>query len=71
MPWRKREAEIEILGKPAVATTFMRAASIALEGAKGYGDNAFKIELARRTIVRALTQAAKATPQLQSSKKII
>ena len=38
--------------------------------AKSYGHNAFKIDLARRAIVRALTQAARGTPQSQSNKKI-
>ena len=38
--------------------------------AKGFGHNTFKIDLARRTIVRALSQAARGTPQLQSNKKI-
>ena len=33
--------------------------------------NAFKIDLARRGIVRALTQAAHGTPQSQSNKKIV
>ena len=42
-----------------------------LRDAKGYAHNAFKIDLARRTIVRALTQAANGTPQVQSSKKIV
>ena len=41
-----------------------------LSGAKGFEHNAFKIELARRAIVRALTQAASGTPQSQSSKKV-
>ena len=41
-----------------------------LRDAKGFAHNTFKIELARRTIVRALTQAARGTPQSQSSKKI-
>ena len=41
-----------------------------LREAKGFGHNTFKIDLARRTIVRALTQAARGTPQLQSNKKI-
>ena len=37
---------------------------------KGFEHNAFKIELARRAIIRTLTQAANATPQIQSVKKI-
>ena len=44
--------------------TFARAADILLRDAKGFGHNAFKIELARRAIVRALTQAARGTPQI-------
>jgi xanthine dehydrogenase YagS FAD-binding subunit len=41
-----------------------------LHDAKGFEHNAFKIDLARRAIVRALTQAAAGTPQSQSNKKI-
>jgi xanthine dehydrogenase YagS FAD-binding subunit len=39
-----------------------------LREAKGCGHNNFKVELAQRTIVRALRQAAAATPQDQSDK---
>ena len=69
-PWRDKEAEAALRGQPANATTFARAADVFLRDAKGYGHNNFKIDLARRTIVRALTQAARGTPQVQSSKKI-
>jgi len=41
---------------------FRIAARAALAGAKPSGDNAFKIELAERIIVRALTSAAAGTP---------
>jgi len=41
-----------------------------LRDAKGFAHNAFKIGLARKVIVRALTQAARGTPQSQSDKKI-
>ena len=41
-----------------------------LREAKGFGHNTFKIELARRSIVRALSQAARGTPQSLSNKKI-
>jgi xanthine dehydrogenase YagS FAD-binding subunit len=41
-----------------------------LRDAKGFEHNAFKIDLARRAILRALTQAAAGTPQSQSNKKI-
>jgi xanthine dehydrogenase YagS FAD-binding subunit len=69
-PWRDKEAEAALRGQPANATTFARAADVLLRDAKSYGHNNFKIDLARRTIVRALTQAARGTPQVQSSKKI-
>ena len=49
---------------------FRRAADMLLRDAKGFAHNGFKIELARRAIVRALTQAARGTPQSQSHKKI-
>jgi xanthine dehydrogenase YagS FAD-binding subunit len=70
-PWRDPEAEAALRGRPAVAGTFERAAGVLLGDAKGYAHNTFKIDLARRCIVRALTQAARGTPQSQSSKKII
>lgn len=69
-PWRCPEAEAALKDQPAKPDVFANAASIALRDAKGFGHNTFKIELANRTIVRALTQAANGTPQSQSSKKI-
>jgi xanthine dehydrogenase YagS FAD-binding subunit len=69
-PWRDPEAEAVLRGQPANLATFTRVANIVLRDAKGYAHNAFKIDLARRCIVRALTQAARGTPQSQSSKKI-
>ena len=58
-PWHSPEAEHALVGKPANDETFNRAATLALAGAKGYKDNAFKIELAKQCIVRALNQATK------------
>jgi xanthine dehydrogenase YagS FAD-binding subunit len=69
-PWRDPNAEAALRGKTADHAAFAQAADIILRDAKGYAHNAFKIDLARRVIVRALTQAAKATPQSQSNKKI-
>ena len=57
-PWRATEAETFLAGRPATAESFRAAADAALAGAKGYQHNSFKIELARRTIVRALTTLA-------------
>ena len=69
-PWRKPEAEAALRGQPAKSDAFAQAAEILLRGAKGFAHNAFKIDLARRAILRTLTQAANGTPQIQSSKKI-
>jgi xanthine dehydrogenase YagS FAD-binding subunit len=69
-PWRNTRAEAALRGRPAGEATFAQAADLVLGEARGFGHNTFKIDLARRTIVRALTQAARGTPQLQSDKKI-
>jgi xanthine dehydrogenase YagS FAD-binding subunit len=53
-PWRSLEAEKALIGAPANADTYRKAAAIALAMAKPYQDNAFKVELAKRTLVRAL-----------------
>jgi xanthine dehydrogenase YagS FAD-binding subunit len=69
-PWRDTGVEAALAGQPASRATFVRAAGRLLRDAKGFAHNAFKIDLARRAIARALTQAARGTPQSQSSKKI-
>jgi len=61
-PWRARAAETALEGARAEPAVFRRAAEIALADAKPSGDNAFKIELARRVTARALAQAAAGTP---------
>ncbi len=57
-PWYSPEAEHALVGQAANEATFRKAAEIAMRGAKGYEHNAFKIELAKDCIVRALTVAA-------------
>jgi len=69
-PWRDPSAEALLSGQEANATTFAAAADAVLREAKGYAHNTFKIDLARRAVVRALTQAARATPQSQAIKGI-
>ena len=61
-PWRKPEAEALVMGKTATKENFRSVADNLLEGAIGYGNNTFKIELAHRAIIRALGQAAKLEP---------
>jgi len=62
-PWRARAAEELLTGARPGAAAFRRAAEAALADAKPSGENAFKIELARRIVVRALTLAAAGTPE--------
>jgi xanthine dehydrogenase YagS FAD-binding subunit len=69
-PWRDRAAEEQLRGKEPSKATFLRFAEDVLRESEGRGQNDFKIELARRTIVRALTQAARGTPQDQSDKVV-
>ena len=61
-PWRAREAEAVLAGAPPDDAAFRRAAEAALADARPSGDNAFKIELARRIVVRALRLATAGTP---------
>jgi xanthine dehydrogenase YagS FAD-binding subunit len=69
-PWRDLSVEASLRGQTAKREAFMGAADALLRDAKGRAHNAFKIDLARRAVVRALTQAARGTPQSQSSKKV-
>ena len=57
-PWRATVAEQALIGEQATPFTFQRAAENELVSARGYPGNSFKIELARRTIVSALTELA-------------
>jgi xanthine dehydrogenase YagS FAD-binding subunit len=57
-PWRAHEAEAKLAGAKPTRENFHMAADAALAGAKGYQNNAFKIGLAKRSIVRALSTVA-------------
>jgi xanthine dehydrogenase YagS FAD-binding subunit len=69
-PWRDQSAEAALEGQAADPAVFARAAELVLRDARSFRHNTFKIDLARRAIIRALTQAARGTPQSISSKKI-
>ncbi|HYJ06776.1 MAG TPA: xanthine dehydrogenase family protein subunit M [Chthoniobacterales bacterium] len=58
-PWRSQEAEAALAGKPASEENFRSAAEAALANAKPLAHNAYKVELAKRAIVRALLRASK------------
>jgi xanthine dehydrogenase YagS FAD-binding subunit len=57
-PWRQKEAEVVLNGNLATRENFQSAAKVLLNGAKGFGHNDFKIELAKRAVIRALERAA-------------
>lgn len=69
-PWRSLEAEATLRGRAATPDHFGHAADLLLQTATARSHNGFKIELARRAVVRTLVQAASATPQSQAQKKI-
>ncbi|HKS63042.1 MAG TPA: xanthine dehydrogenase family protein subunit M, partial [Xanthobacteraceae bacterium] len=69
-PWRDPSAETMLRGKEATEASFAQAAGLLLREAKGYAHNAFKIGLARKAVIRALSQAARGTPQSQTIKKV-
>lgn len=58
-PWRAREAEPLLIGKPLTEAVAEAAATAAFRSAVTHGENKFKPELGRRTLVRALMQAGR------------
>jgi len=70
-PWRDTAVEASMQGQMANEATFTHAADQLLRDARGLAHNTFKIDLARRAIVRTLTQAANGTPQSQSDKRVL
>jgi xanthine dehydrogenase YagS FAD-binding subunit len=62
LPWRALAAEQVLRGAPATTETFRAAAAAALEGARPRPGNAFKVELAERTVVRALQTVSEVEP---------
>jgi xanthine dehydrogenase YagS FAD-binding subunit len=57
-PWRDLEAELMLKGEKAAPEKYRLVAEHILREAKGYRYNAFKIELAKRAVIRALTMAS-------------
>jgi xanthine dehydrogenase YagS FAD-binding subunit len=57
-PWRSTEAENVLIGAPPEVGAYRAAAEAALHGARTYAHNGFKIELAKRTLIRTLTLTA-------------
>ncbi|MBF4494112.1 xanthine dehydrogenase family protein subunit M [Flavobacterium sp. MR2016-29] len=57
-PWRLNESEEFLKGKTVSETVFKQAANLAMKGARGYGDNNFKLTLGPNAITEALTIAS-------------
>jgi xanthine dehydrogenase YagS FAD-binding subunit len=57
-PWRATKAEAALRGKPATAASFRTAAEAELADAQPLNANAFKIELAKRTVAAVLADLA-------------
>lgn len=57
-PWRLYEAESSLIGQRPDPHAFHTAATIAMAGARPLTQNAFKVDLGRHSIVRALTLAS-------------
>jgi xanthine dehydrogenase YagS FAD-binding subunit len=60
-PWRVEAAEAALVGQAPTENAFLAAAEAILQGARGYGDNDFKLPLAKNAIVQALTSATRGT----------
>jgi xanthine dehydrogenase YagS FAD-binding subunit len=56
-PWRAFDAEAALRDQPASEESFRNAAPLVVRDARPYRDNAFKVELAQRAVVRALARA--------------
>ncbi|WP_151087255.1 FAD binding domain-containing protein [Hymenobacter baengnokdamensis] len=59
-PWRLPAAEQALVGQPATEASFRRAAEVAMQGAKAFKHNAYKLRLAPNTLVQALKTASAA-----------
>ena len=59
-PWRLTAAEQSLVGQPATEASFRRAAEVAMQGAKAFKYNAYKLKMGPNVIVQALRTAAAA-----------
>jgi len=62
IPWRARDAEVILRGAPATTEAFGSAAEAALEGSSTVPGTAFKVDLAKRTVIRILQTVAGVEP---------
>jgi len=58
VPWRSKDAEQALAGKSITPETAAAAAKAALTGAEPLSQNAYKVEVAKTAVERAILQAA-------------
>lgn len=68
-PWRSVASEQALIGKPVSVAAFRAAADAAIQGARPQRQNKFKVELARRTVIRALEETADTSMQHASRRR--
>jgi xanthine dehydrogenase YagS FAD-binding subunit len=61
MPWRVAEAEAGLIGQSPTEGVFRRAAERIMVFAQPLSQNAFKVDLGRHSVVRALSMAQRVT----------
>ncbi|WP_328451878.1 FAD binding domain-containing protein [Amycolatopsis sp. NBC_00438] len=61
VPWRLPAVEDALRGKPATQASFEEAVSAAADGARPLSENAFKVPLLKRTLIRALLELTEET----------
>ena len=59
-PWRVAAAEEALIGAAPGDAAFREAGKRVVSGARGYGDNDFKVGLAQRTLAAVLSAATRA-----------
>jgi xanthine dehydrogenase YagS FAD-binding subunit len=62
-PWRATRSETELRGAPVTEENFRRAPEAELAGARPLRDNAFKVAIARNTVIAVLRDLAQETPR--------
>jgi len=58
VPWRSKQAEQALAGKPITAETAVAAAEASVVGAEPLSQNAYKVQVAKTAVERAILQAA-------------
>ncbi|MEH6682810.1 MAG: xanthine dehydrogenase family protein subunit M [Sediminicola sp.] len=58
IPWKLTKAEEYLIGKAPEPSHFEKAAELAMQDAKPFKDNTYKVDMGKKAIIRALTKAS-------------